>query len=235
MPKGHPLPPLQAGEVFGRLTVLREGAPRHYAGKITRSMRCRCECGNETEVMVSALRRGLTTSCGCFWRERITKHGKATSRVYSIWEHMIQRGSPHHADAKHYHNRGIRVCERWKTFENFYADMGDPPHGMELDRYPDNNGNYEPGNCRWATRKQQMHNVRTNVWITLPGGVPAVLSEACRLTGVSIRSVTDKVGRGATHQEAFDHYLQRLLQDLRAEGHGGAPQQATSPHPLRIN
>lgn len=214
MPKGQPLPPLQAGQVFGRLTVIREGAPRYFAAnKINRVMLCQCECGTETEVHVSALRRGATTSCGCLWRERITKHGKSHSRAYGAWQHMHARCSPSFPEARNYHQRGICVCQEWTGaggFNRFYAEMGDPPPRTSLDRI-DNNRGYEPGNCRWATQAQQMHNVRINVWIELPGGTPAVLEEACRLTGVSRRSITNKVWRDhVTHQQAFDHYLTKL-------------------------
>ena len=129
---------------------------------------CRCKCGTERVVFGSNLRQGLSTSCGCLkrekTRERNTKHGHAcrgkVTRAYTRWLGMLQRCSdPNHAAYCYYGARGISVCERWLKFENFYADMGDPPPGLSIDRI-DNNGNYEPDNCEWATPLQQNHNRR---------------------------------------------------------------------------
>jgi hypothetical protein len=84
------------------------------------------------------------------------------SDTYRSWHGMRQRCSdPKQENYKYYGGRGITVCDRWQSFENFLADMGERPEGTSIDRYPDNDGNYEPGNCRWATRSQQQHNKRT--------------------------------------------------------------------------
>jgi hypothetical protein len=111
--------------------------------------------------------------------------------------------------AAFYQARGITVCDRWlHSFENFLADMGERPAGMTLDRI-DNNGNYEPGNCRWASPQQQFRNMRRNVWIIYNGN-RMCLNDACSTAGVKQSTVSKKaVRKGISHQEAFDHYVAR--------------------------
>ena len=128
---------------------------------------CLCDCGELTEVSSSRLRNGTIKSCGCLQREKArqanTKHGKYHSRIYSIWRNMITRcTNSNHEKYHNYGGRGITVCERWKIFENFYKDMGDPPDGLTIDRI-NVNGNYELGNCRWATKFEQEQNKRKKI------------------------------------------------------------------------
>lgn len=126
--------------------------------------RCLCDCGNLRTVIGSRLVSGRVQSCGCLQKERTREvnitHGKYKSRIYSIWRNMLsRRTNSNHDSYPDYGGRGIMVCERWLKFEIFFADMGDPPEGLTLDR-KDVNGNYEPGNCKWATLSEQNLNKR---------------------------------------------------------------------------
>lgn len=160
----------KTGKIYGNLEVIsfvRVDSHHHSVWK------CLCLCGNETEVPSPNLVSGSVKSCGCGEIQnrktiRLThghKKERKRSPEYASWQAMKSRCMDKNNQAwKYYGGRGITVCERWiNSFENFLADMGKKPSGggWSIDRFPDNDGNYEPGNCRWATQKEQMSNTRT--------------------------------------------------------------------------
>ena len=158
------------GKVSFRLTALRR-SNRKANG--TYFWLCRCECGTEIEVRASAFNAGNTKSCGCLKAEKCIARGKASrthgdtvngkpSVEWTLWRAIRTRcENPNSKDFKYWGARGIKVCERWQAFENFLADVGRKPHpSLSLDRWPNNDGDYEPGNVRWATVNQQINNRR---------------------------------------------------------------------------
>lgn len=192
------------GQKHGRLTVI-EMAGRNKHNQ--RLWRCVCDCGNDAEVLGFLLRRGQTQSCGCLHREttaNINKsHGKASDPVYRIWRSMMDRC---HLPTSHaytrYGGRGIAVCERWHSFENFYADMGDKPQGMSLERI-DNDGPYSPENVRWASAKDQANNRRSSRWIEF-NGERKTLAQWCDDLGLKIGTVWARLNRdGFSVEQAF--------------------------------
>lgn len=156
---------------FGKWLVLDRGA---NVGREPH-WRCVCDCGTERLVAGNNLRNGVSASCGCALdRSKISRtHGHTVGRrispTYHSWAGMKARCSdPAHSHYPSYGARGISVCPRWESFEQFLADMGEKPDGCSIDRR-DVNGNYEPANCRWATRKEQANNTRNNRMIAALG------------------------------------------------------------------
>lgn len=145
------------GEVFGRLQVLeRVGTDQNK--KVL--WRCRCECGNSVTVVAGSLITGNTTSCGCFFKDRVTKHGGTGKGSYNTWRAMMRRCyNPQDKDFVRYGKRGIAVCQKWHDYQNFVSDMGEPKGEQTLDRI-DPYGDYTPENCRWADITTQNRNVR---------------------------------------------------------------------------
>ena len=167
-------PIIKKGDKYNRLTAVRFD---HRGKRGEQFWLFKCSCGNEKVINVNHVKTGKTASCGCLGRElsskRITKrntiHGMYLSREYESWRAMKNRClNKKHTYYKYYGARGIKVCSSWMKFEHFYKDMGKRPAGTTLDRI-DNNKGYCKNNCRWATRKEQANNRKSNHLLTFNG------------------------------------------------------------------
>lgn len=189
------------GKKIGKWTVLYKA--ENHGNHIF--WHCICECGTERDVAASNLLSETSTSCGCK-RIETTKisnstHGMRYSRLYSIYRGMIGRCTKENNKSyEKYGAKGITVCQEWQGengFVNFaeWALSNGYEEDLTLDRYPNQDGNYEPSNCRWATYKQQANNVRKNVLIT-KDGVTHTMSEWCEILGLSYHMVASRHKNG---------------------------------------
>jgi len=191
------------GQRFGRLVVIRYHGyetPKGTSDSRNALWLCKCDCGNEAIVRGSHLRAGETKSCGCITR----KHGKSrsNSKTYSSWKGLIQRClNKNNKRYMDYGGRGIKVCDEWKTFNGFYLDMGDRPNGKTIERV-DNNGNYEPNNCSWATPKEQSRNNRSNRIIE-HNGASMCISQWAEELGIKKGTLLARINRGWSTERAL--------------------------------
>ena len=196
------------GRRFGRLVVTATFEKRKPRNQSKVFWLCNCECGKEAWVFSHQLTAGITKSCGCFRRESATKrgtrHGRHGTPEYRAWMNMNRRcNNRNTSDYKNYGGRGIAVCARWQSFERFLKDMGTMPgKGYTVDRR-DNDGNYEPGNCQWATKKEQNRNSRHNHLVT-HGGKTLPVSVWAELMGMPRKTLSARLHRGWSVAEAID-------------------------------
>lgn len=181
------------GQRFGRLKVIGFSHRNHHS-----FWNCICDCGGVSVVDRSNLKNRNTKSCGCLRKEiSPTKtHGLSRTPLHRAWESMKRRcNNKNDTGYKNYGGRGIAVCNRWmESFENFYEDMGEiPSKNHSIDRI-DNNGDYEPGNCRWATRKQQCRNKRNNVFYEFRGK-KRTLGEISEITNINEGTLRSRIFR----------------------------------------
>lgn len=182
-----------SGQRIGRLTVLHVARTVQAKHGTRIIWLCRCDCGATIESQTGNLSGGHTKSCGCLNSDttaaRNWKHGLAYSGTYYSWQQAKRRCFNVNATQyPHYGGRGITMCDQWRAdFSEFLADMGPRPEGHTLDRI-DNDGNYEPANCRWATQREQAANQRKSILIT-KDGVTHCLAEWARIIGISQSSL----------------------------------------------
>lgn len=216
------------GQKFGRLTVVSREPTKN--GK-TR-WKSLCECGNTSVADYGALAYGTTTSCGCYIKERrgqssIT-HGATGTETHNIWRGMLSRcNSPNTAKYGSYVGRGISVCEEWKDFAVFLADMGEKPEGMTLDRI-DNDGNYCKLNCRWTTPRIQAINRRSTVWHTF-GGVEMTSKDFASSIGTTKQNVSKWGLEGLTDEDMIVR-ANNIKAGIR--NHSSPPLKPRTPKPL---
>lgn len=181
------------GRKFGRLTVVS------YAGKraAAHCWNCECACGSESVVRGGNLVSGGATSCGCLQRElaskRFATHRRTKTTEYNIWSGMLSRCTNRNSRSYRYYGaRGITVCDRWQSFENFFADMGARPSMKHtLDRI-DNDGQYSPENCRWATLSEQARKKSNSVLVTHDGSTKTI-AEWSEIVGIPYGTLHNRI------------------------------------------
>jgi hypothetical protein len=199
------------GMVFGKLTVIK-------LDKIVNSRKfwlCKCECGNIKSVYAYSLHCGDTRSCGCLrdekFRENNTKHGMSRTKIYKQWHDIKERCFNKRMKAyKNYGGRGITICAEWKSnFQTFYdwTIQNGYKQGLSIDRI-NNNGNYEPCNCKWSTRKEQGANRRTNRIYTVDGYTD-ILFNLCKKYNIHMDTVRFRLGKGMSIELALKKPLQQ--------------------------
>lgn len=202
--------PKLVGKRFGRLKVIRRNGSSEHKRAL---WLCRCDCGNEVTVIGNSLTVGRVNSCGCLRKElnaeKWTTHGFTKKGeihpLYHIWKNIIDRiENPKNVSWHNYGGRGIKVCDRWRnSFQNFIDDMGERPSlGHSVDRI-DNNGDYAPENCRWATMREQHNNTRKNVYAEIDG-VSKTMAQWCRFYNINYATAHSRIKKGWPIKKALE-------------------------------
>lgn len=198
---------------FGKLVVVAPSKPKNNETM----WECKCDCGNITIVSTSNLRANRILSCGCLKLQRLlersTTHNQRHTHLYEVWKSLRQRcNNPKHASYYNYGGRGIAVCDEWnKSFQAFYdwsyangystENQKDEKLKLTIDRI-NNDGNYEPSNCRWVDRKTQARNMRTTKFITFKGQTKSI-PEWCELYGINRNSFDVRIKCGWSIEDAL--------------------------------
>ena len=191
------------GAKFGLLTPIRRAGSKTTKSGANALWECACDCGAVGVFAGVRLRSGNTKSCGCLKKlagNRNKTHGLTSTKAYQLWGAMIQRAKGNRA--KSYTDLGIKVCKRWESFENFYADMGDPPAGYSLERV-NNFGDYEPENCKWIPMRDQWRNRRNTRLIAFNGEMLSP-REVGERVGMSVGCVNRRMTQTPEGQYVFN-------------------------------
>lgn len=197
-----------SGKRFGRLEAIRRVG---FDSRQSSLWECRCDCGNIAIVRINSLTTGNTKSCGCYMKDvvssmtikRNTTHGKSRSRTYRIWNKIKERCQDHNNKSyENYGARGIKICDRWRKYENFIADMGECPEGLTIERI-DNDKGYFPNNCKWATRKEQNNNTRANRILEFKGQ-RKTLAQWSELVGINYKTIHTRLSNGWPIEKALN-------------------------------
>lgn len=191
---------IKPGDVFGSLTIISfVGRNSRYQARFS----VKCTCGGTSETLGSNLKRGTTTNCNASLHRQT--HGATGSAEHNAWKAMksrVRSKRPEHARV--YRDKGIIVCAEWEnSFTSFLAHVGMMPKpGLEIDRYPNRNGNYEPGNVRWANHQEQMRNTAQNLMLTA-NGQTRCLTEWSEISGIHTMTLKHRFKRGWPESQLF--------------------------------
>lgn len=183
---------LSINQTIGQLTILATGVSlsnkyRYYAI-------CQCSCGSPPKkIRIDGITSKVVTSCGCFQKKQTTKHGLSQTKLYTVWRHMMRRCYNKKDSAFcDYGGRGIKVCDQWHDVSNFVNDMKNGYcENLQIDRI-NNNGNYEPSNCRWATVEQNSNNKRSSLFFTF-NGETLTIGQWAKKTNIKYRVLHDRL------------------------------------------
>ena len=198
------------GDKFGELTFIEEDFhEKEVTGYQTyRKAVMLCFCGRKFITRITGLLNGNCKSCGCLQKHKLRiqsmRHNMSSSPEYTSWEAMKERCSnPNKKQYKDYGGRGIKVCDEWLDFRNFYKDMGNKPDKKYSIERINNDGNYESSNCRWASKYDQERNKTTNVWFNYKGR-DMIITDISRETGVHSQTIRARTSTGMTIEEAVN-------------------------------